>query len=263
MGTRLSFITRRCLAAACGTALLAGSAQAAPLGALATPHELAHAIKPVEVHQRLVLTPEDGKTVALTLDACGGAYDAQLIDLLIRERIPATLFVTRKWLARNPQPLAVLRAHADLFQIEDHGANHVPAVIGPGRRVYGIAGDLDLAHLHSEVADGAAAISATGASAPRWYRDATAVYDPAAILAINAMGYKVAGFSLNADAGATLKRNAIIERVRRAQPGDIIIAHMNRPNGDTAEGLAAALPELLARGFRFVTLNDREVRRID
>lgn len=244
-------------------ALLAGAAQAAPLAALEVPHELVHAIKPVEVHQRLTLNADEGKTVALTLDACGGAYDAQLIDFLIKQRIPATLFVTRKWLERNPEPTAVLRAHADLFQIEDHGANHVPAVIGPGRKVYGIAGDLDFAALHSEVADGAAAIAATGAPRPRWYRDATAVYDPAALLAIKAMGYKVAGFSLNADAGATLKRAAIIERVRRAQAGDIIIAHMNRPNGDTAEGLTAALPELLARGFRFVKLADRETTQID
>jgi peptidoglycan/xylan/chitin deacetylase (PgdA/CDA1 family) len=214
---------------------------------------------PVEVHQRLSL-PADSKAVALTLDACGGGYDAELINFLIAERIPATIFATRKWLDRNPEAIAVLRARADLFTIEDHGANHVPPVIGAGRRVYGIPGNADLAALENEVQGGARAITASTGTTPRWYRGATAMYDAQAIEAINRMGYKVAGFSVNADAGATLKREAIVARLKNVQPGDIIIAHMNKPAGDTAEGLAVGLRELKARGLRFVTLSGMEVR---
>jgi len=236
-------------------------AQAAPLLALEG-HEAVHAVVPIEVHQRLVLPATDSRTVALTLDACGGAYDAKLIDFLVDARIPATIFATRKWLDRNPQALALLRAHADLFDIEDHGANHVPAVIGIGRKVYGIPGQADLGALQREVRDGAAAIQTSTGVAPRWYRAATAMYDPAALQAIAAMGYKVAGFSVNADAGATLKRAAIIARLKTVKPGDIIIAHMNKPNGDTAEGLAVGLRLLLQQGFHFVTLGAMEVRAL-
>jgi len=75
-----------------------------------------------------------------------------------------------------------------------------------------------------------------------------------------AMGYKVAGFSINADAGATLKRETIAARLDAVGPGDIIIAHMNKPGSDTAEGLASGLKSLLARGFRFVTLREMDVR---
>lgn len=214
---------------------------------------------PVEVHQRLAL-PADSKAVALTLDACGGGYDAELINFLIAERIPATIFATRKWLDRNPDAIAVLRAHADLFTVEDHGANHVPAVIGSGRRVYGILGNADVAALESEVQGGAQAIAASTGANPRWYRGATAMYDAQAIEAINRMGYKVAGFSVNADAGATLKREAIIARLKNVQPGDIIIAHMNKPAGDTAEGMAVGLRELKARGLRFVTMSGVDVQ---
>jgi peptidoglycan/xylan/chitin deacetylase (PgdA/CDA1 family) len=245
------------------TLALLGSAQAAPLSVLEGAHELVHATAPLEVHQRLVLPEDAGKTVALTLDACGGAYDADLINFLVRARIPATIFATRKWLDRNPEATTVLRAHADQFEIENHGANHVPAVIGIGRKVYGIAGDATLGALQSEVRDGAAAIAAATGRAPRWYRDATAIYDPAALTAIAAMGYQVAGFSVNGDAGATLKRGAIIERMKTVKTGDIIIAHMNKPNGDTAEGLSVGLAALQQQGFRFVTLGNMQVRQIN
>ncbi len=216
--------------------------------------------RPVEVHQLLALPQAETKVAALTLDACGGGYDAKLIRFLAEERIPATVFATRKWIARNAEGVAMLRSRPELFDIEDHGANHVPAVIGLGRRVYGIAGNLDVAHLESEVRGGATAVEAATGIAPRWYRGATAEYDPQALRVILAMGYKVAGFSINADAGATLKRDAIAARLNAVGPGDIIIAHMNKPGSDTAEGLASGLKSLRERDFQFVMLRDMEVR---
>jgi len=230
------------------------------ISALLTAFAANAAASPVEIHQRLVLAETEPKTVALTLDACGGAYDAKLIDFLIEARLPVTIFATRKWLDRNPEALAILRAHANLFHIEDHGANHVPAVIGVGRRVYGIAGSPDLAHLENEVRNGAAAVQASTGTAPRWYRGATAMYDPVALQAISAMGYKVAGFSVNADAGATLKRAAIVTRLKAVKSGDIIIAHMNKPGSDTAAGLSIGLRWLLQQGYRFVQLDALDVQ---
>jgi len=216
--------------------------------------------RPLEVHQLLALPQPETRIAALTLDACAGGYDARLIRFLVEERIPATVFATRRWIERNAEGVAMLRSHPELFDIEDHGANHVPAVIGLGRRVFGIAGNADVAHLESEVRDGAAAVAAVTGSAPRWYRGATAEYDAQALQVIVAMGYKVAGFSINADAGATLKREAIAARLDAVKPGDIIIAHMNKPGSDTAEGLASGLRSLLARGFHFVTLREMDVR---
>ena len=216
--------------------------------------------RPIEVHELLALPRPEIKIAALTLDACGGDFDAKVIRFLVEERIPATVFATRKWIERNPEGVTMLRSHPELFEIEDHGANHVPAVIGPGRLVYGIAGNPDVAHLEREVHDGAAAVEAVTGKAPHWYRGATAEYDPQALQVIVAMGYKVAGFSINADAGATLKRDAIVARLNAVKPGDIIIAHMNKPGSDTAGGLAIGLKSLLVRGFHFVTLREMDVR---
>ena len=218
-------------------------------------------VQPVELHQELLL-PAGGtdKVVALTLDACGGGFDADLANFLIEHRIQATIFATRRWIRRNPDALAALKAHTDLFDIENHGANHIPAIIGVDRSVYGLAGVADLKQLRREVSGGANAVKAATGTAPRWYRGATGEYDPEAIKAIEAMGYKLAGFSVNADSGATLAKKQIVGRLKKVRSGDIIIAHLNKPASDTGKGLAEGLPLLLDRGFRFVKLNGAAVR---
>ncbi len=217
--------------------------------------------QPVELHHQLLLPAgESGNVVALTLDACGGGFDAQFANFLIEHRIHATIFATRRWIRRNPQALALLNAHADLFDIEDHGANHVPAVIGAERSVYGLAGVADLKQLKREVSGGADAVKAATGIAPHWYRGATGEYDPEAIKAIEAMGYKLAGFSVNADNGATLEKKKIVWRLKKVRSGDIIIAHLNKPASDTGKGMAEGLQLLLDQGFRFIRLDAAEVR---
>lgn len=216
----------------------------------------------VELHDRLAEVSAGAATdaaparsIALTLDACGGGFDKPLIDTLVALRIPATVFVTKKWMDRNPVGLARLLAYPDLFELEDHGTAHLPAVLGTGRRVYGLGGVRDVEHLRHEVSGAAEAITSATGRAPRFYRGATAMYDATSLAVIRGMGYRVAGFSLNADAGATLSKAAIVARLRAVRPGDVIIAHMNKPAGATAKAMAEVLPELQARGWRFVTLS--------
>jgi peptidoglycan/xylan/chitin deacetylase (PgdA/CDA1 family) len=90
---------------------------------------------------------------------------------------------------------------------------------------------------------------------PHWYRGATGEYDQKAADEIRRMDYKIAGFSVNADAGATLSRTSVRDRLRHVIAGDVIIAHMNKPSSDTAEGMSAGLIELLRRGLVFVRLD--------
>lgn len=211
--------------------------------------------KPFEIHDRIASTKTTDQQLALTLDACSGKFDDDLIEFLIRNRIPATIFATKKWLVANPKGVAIIKAHLDLFDVEDHGENHIPAVIGAGKKVYGIAGEPDLLHLRREVSEGARAITEMIGVPPHWYRGATAEYDSEAVGEIEKMGYGVAGFSVNADSGATLKRAAIAERLKHVKGGDIIIAHMNKPSSDSAEGLSIGLVQLLRSGFMFVRLD--------
>jgi peptidoglycan/xylan/chitin deacetylase (PgdA/CDA1 family) len=217
-----------------------------------------------EIHDLISPTSATGKLkpIALTLDACSGAFDKDLIEFLIRNRIPATLFVTKRWLVRNPSAIEIIKANAVLFEVEDHGENHIPAVVGKGRRVYGIEGEPDILHLRREVEEGARAIAQLTGGHPHWYRGATAVYDYEAADEIRKIGFKIAGFSVNADAGATLKKNQILARLRQVKPRDVIIAHMNKPWSATAEALSVGLLELLRQGFTFVRLDEVDLVEI-
>src|SRR5258708_37377575 len=133
-----------------------------PTAAIAEP-------RPIEVHQVLAVSGGGDESVAaLTLDACDGGFDADLIGFLIENRIAATIFATKKWLDRNPAAVALLKAHSDLFDIENHGANHVPAVIGRDRGGDGIPGVSGVAPLKRGVVRGAAAgRGAAGVAPPR------------------------------------------------------------------------------------------------
>ncbi len=227
----------------------------APLAAGAEP-------PPVEIHDEVVAPDASGKRIALTLDACSGQYDDALIEFLIQQRIPATIFATKKWLDHNSHGLSVIKAHLDLFDVEDHGEKHIPAVIGAGRKVYGISGEPDVIHLRREVLEGARAVEQATGIAPHWYRGATGEYDAQAIQEIDKLGYKIAGFSVNADNGASSKKIAIEKRLEHVKAGDVIIAHMNKPASDSAEGLAAGLAYLLKAGFIFVRLDQVELKEM-
>jgi peptidoglycan/xylan/chitin deacetylase (PgdA/CDA1 family) len=219
--------------------------------------------RPIEIHDQLVSEPGSVKKVALTLDACSGKFDDDLIEFLIQNKIPTTNFATKKWLAANPKGLSIIKAHLDLFEVEDHGEKHIPAVIGAGRKVYGISGEPDVLHLRREVSEGARAVEEATELAPHWYRSATAEYDPQALKEIDKMGYKIAGFSVNADEGATSKKITIEKKLEHVKDGDVIIAHMNKPASDTAEGLAVGLAYLVKAGFSFVRLNQVNLKEIN
>ncbi len=216
----------------------------------------------IEVHDQLAPQSESNRKVALTLDACSGKFDGVLINFLIQNRIPVTIFATKKWLDQNPFGLSVIKAHLELFDVEDHGENHIPAVIGTGRKVYGILGEPDIIHLRREVIEGARAVDEVTGIAPHWYRGATAEYDSQSIEEIGKLGYKIAGFSINADNGATSKKIDIEKRLEHIKGGDVIIAHMNKPASESAEGLSVGLAYLLKAGFVFVRLDQVDLQEI-
>jgi peptidoglycan/xylan/chitin deacetylase (PgdA/CDA1 family) len=204
---------------------------------------------------RVAEPPKDRIAVALTFDACPGAFDQRIAAALAQSRIPATIFVTGLWLRRNPVGLAFLLAHRDLFCIENHGENHIPPVLGQGR-MYGIPVAGDLATVEQEVTGGAASIRAATSLAPRWYRGATARYSPAALPAIKQLGFGIAGFSLNADMGASLPAHSVADRMAKAAHGDVVIAHINQPNRPSGQGVVDGLAALQRRGVAFLRLDE-------
>ncbi|WP_313791121.1 polysaccharide deacetylase family protein [Oryzibacter oryziterrae] len=207
-----------------------------------------------DVEPSLSLPAPADKTVALTFDACMGQTDRRILDELVAEQIPATLFVTHRWIERNAEAIAVIEAHPDLFEIENHGDEHVPAVTDRSF-VFGLktAGSLD--NVTSEVQGGDAAIATTFGHHAVWFRGATARYSKDAMSLIGQLGFRIAGYSLNADIGASLPEKQVARRMAAARTGDVIIAHINQPKRDAGAGVVDGIKALEAKGFHFVRLD--------
>jgi peptidoglycan/xylan/chitin deacetylase (PgdA/CDA1 family) len=184
----------------------------------------------------------------------GGGYDAALIETLRRDRVPATLFVNARWIEANPQQFQRLAADP-LFQIGNHGTKHRPLSV-TGRSVYGITGTASVAEVVDEVSVNQRLITELTGATPTVFRSGTAYYDDVAVRIVADLGLRVVNFDVLGDAGATYSATQVTQAMLGCAPGSIILAHMNRPDSGTAEGIAAALPELSQRGFRLVHLSE-------
>lgn len=114
--------------------------QPAGSGILATmPHYFPHmlcltlavllipAMPPIVQAQVIKSGPPSCPGVALTFDLCpvrqGAGYDQALIDYLIEQKIPATFFLSGKWMVRHEQHVQAL-LQIPFFEVGTHGEVH-------------------------------------------------------------------------------------------------------------------------------------------
>ena len=202
--------------------------------------------------------PTSRRVIALTFDACGGrggsGYDQALIGFLRRREVPATLFLNSRWIDANPAVVRQL-AGEPLFEIANHGTRHLPLSV-TGRSAYGIAGTRNVGEVYDEVARNQAKLTRLLGVPPRWFRAGTGYCDDVAAQIVTAMGVRFVSFSVNGDGGATFTPEQVHSTITAAPGGCIVICHMNHPGSGTAQGIAAAVPRLMAAGYRFVRLSE-------
>jgi peptidoglycan/xylan/chitin deacetylase (PgdA/CDA1 family) len=204
----------------------------------------------------------DQRVIALTFDACGGpkgnGYDAKLINFLTSEAIPATLFISGRWIDANQKIFQEL-ARNSLFEIENHGLNHKPCSAN-GRSVYGIKGTGGVGELIDEIEQNVMKIQTLAGRKPKYYRPGMAYCDEIGVEVANALGYEVVNFSVLGDAGATYSKQQVKKALLNASPSSIVLMHMNHPESETAEGVIEAVPGLKKKGFRFAKLSEYDLR---
>lgn len=208
----------------------------------------------IEYHMHMAPSAE-GKRVALTFDACTGKVDERILTTLIDNKIEATIFVTGRWLKRNAPAIATLKAHPELFEIENHGAQHLAAVDEPVL-IYGQRAAGSPENVKTEVLGGAAAVKAAFGGDTTWFRGATGEYTQSSIDEIKALNFKLAGFTFSGDGGALFSSEHAARIIAKAQDGDVILAHINQPGHNAGAGVAEGILQLKAEGFSFVKLNE-------
>jgi peptidoglycan/xylan/chitin deacetylase (PgdA/CDA1 family) len=202
------------------------------------------------------------RAVALTFDACGGTngdgYDKELIEYLISEKIPATLFISGKWIDSNFSRFVSL-SRDTLFEIENHGLNHKPCSMD-GESAYGIHGTSNPGEAFDEIVANAWKIRTITGSIPHFYRSSTTYINEACARMAGKLGITVISFRvLSGDALPHASVAAIEENViKYIKPGAIVIMHINHPEWNTFEAMQKIIPKLRQMGYSFLRLNDFE-----
>lgn len=205
-----------------------------------------------------VVTRSPSQRTVITLDACGGpggsGVDQELLATLRRLNIPATLFVNARWIHANRQ-LAAELGEDPLFELANHGWLHRPLSV-TGGTAYGIPGTASVADAYDELTGCQDVLREAAGQPSRFFRAGTAYFDDVAAAMTRRLGMLPVNFSINADAGATMPPKAVASALSAAGPGDIVIAHFNKPGGGTAAGFRHALPRLRDGGIEFGRLGE-------
>lgn len=191
--------------------------------------------------------PRDSKKICLTFDACPTGrreeYDEKVVETLIKEKVPATLFISGRWAEKNPESVRFLAALPQ-FEIANHGHHHLHMTkITSGRARSELQFTQDIL------------LRLTG-KAPRLFRPPYGeVDDQLAKLACEEGLITIQYDIASGDPDASLSAEAIARFVlRQARSGSIIVFHMNGNGRRTAELLPSVISGLRAKGFEFVTV---------
>ncbi|WP_406456219.1 polysaccharide deacetylase family protein [Streptomyces sp. NBC_00876] len=205
------------------------------------------------------------KVVALTFDAdmtadegpraaAGERFDnPELIALLRRLKVPATVFMTGRWAEEYPSQARSIGTDP-LFEIGNHSYSHY-AFTSP---CYGLPAVEEDA-VRGEVERAFGAIRKAGArNVVPYFRFPGGCYDDASLRAlapekVTAVQWDVvSGDAFATDADAVAEQ--VLDGVR---PGSLVVMHCTRSAAPvTAEAVREVVPELRKRGYRFIKVSE-------
>lgn len=194
--------------------------------------------------------PQGKKEVALTFDACEtktpSHFDPVILDYLIRNKIPATFFVSAKFALRNPSRLAEVSRYP-FIEIENHSYHHnIHMEKMPKEKII------------EEIRSTQNIIEKTTGVKTKYFRFPAGNYDKKTLDTVEGMGYKVVHWSFaSGDPDKNLQAERIIKWVlKAAKPGSILIFHINGRGYTTPKTLPVIVESLKKRGFSFVRLDE-------
>ena len=193
--------------------------------------------------------------VALTFDACDGKTDTRILELIKEQKIPVTLFVTGKWIDKNPEAIAFIKENNQYFKIENHGLNHLEAVESESG-AYHLATVKNEQGLSKEVLDNKRKIESIFGVKSIYYRTAGALYDEKSLQWIKEQNLKIGGYTIAADEGAKASKEKIVTNLSKVKNGDVVLMHINHPNSQVYEGFKEGLKIMQKKNLKFEFLKD-------
>jgi peptidoglycan-N-acetylglucosamine deacetylase len=188
--------------------------------------------------------------VALTFDLCpvikGSGYDQALLDYLIEHRIPSTLFMSGKWMAKHNEQVDHLLGMG-FFEIGTHGDvhAHLPMHDAEEQRAEILR---PVTMLHEHYAHKAAL-----------FRPPYGEYNDVTVSVVKALGLRFIQWNIESgDPDPALSAEQILTRVgARIKPGSIIVFHANGKGKQTRRVIERLATETLPqKGLKPMTVSD-------
>ena len=207
-------------------------------------------MRPHQVDAQVLLHgSRHNKNIALTFDACPssvhGGFEEKIIQTLVDSGVPATFFLTGKWILKHRNALKML-AGVHGFELCNHSYSHPHCLT--------ILDD----SVRQELLRTEALLKSIVGSTPKLFRPPYGETDQrvdsvAKILGITTVMYDLA----SGDPDSTISRERLIQYVTsRTRNGSIIVMHVNGRGWHTGEALPAIIQELRARGFIFSKVSE-------
>ncbi|GAA1609404.1 polysaccharide deacetylase family protein [Catellatospora bangladeshensis] len=238
------------------------SAVATPTGRPRLPGQTKPGLLPPVVNHG----PRAGGLVALTFDAdmtddmlarlrsgkVESYANVRIIELLERGKVPATFFLTGKWVQRYPE-LTRRIAGNQRFELANHTFGH--QAFTPG--CYNLP-RIPPAGMTEDVAKTFRIIEGYGGRQTRYFRFPGLCHDRAALRALSPLGLTVVdGDVVSGDPFATDWRPIVKAVLSKVKPGSVVILHVTEANARfTDEALPHILKGLAERGLRPAPLSE-------
>jgi peptidoglycan-N-acetylglucosamine deacetylase len=187
--------------------------------------------------------------LAITFDACAtrkGEYgfDREVFEILKREQVPATIFVSGRWVDTHAEAMAELTGDP-LIEFGDHSYDHPHMT------------RLTAARVGEEIDQTEATLSRYGRHAVA-FRPPFGDWNRRVVTLVRQKNLPTVTWDVvSGDPSHKTTTDGMIRAVLDgARPGSIIIFHINGRGWKTHEALPAILSGLRERGFRFVALSE-------
>lgn len=188
--------------------------------------------------------------VALTFDLCpvrkGTGYDRPLMDYLITHHIPATFFMSGKWIAKH-EPEVNRLLGMEFFEVGTHGDvhAHLPMHNADEQR--------------AEILGPVKILQDRYAHPATLFRPPYGEYNDVTVTVTQLLGLQFIQWNIESgDPDPTLSAEQILTKVaQRAKPGSIIVFHANGKGKHTRQVIEQLTSDILPRkGLRPMTVSE-------
>ena len=188
--------------------------------------------------------------IALTFDLCpvkkSPGYDQALVDYLIEHQIPATFFMSGKWIAKHDPEVEHLLG-IGFFEVGTHGEVHAHLPMH------------DAKEQREEIAAPVRLLNEHYAHDTTLFRPPYGEYNDTTVDVVKQLGLRFIQWSIESgDPDPTLTADQILARIeKRAKPGSIVVLHANGKGKQTRAVVERLTTEVLPRkSLKPMTVSD-------